>query len=302
MSDLHTEEIEGTTVTTVVPLTQPSLDLSSTPQTPPETPAEALPGPPSERPELEPDEPPSEGEFKPKTKYQSRIDRLTAERYEAEARATVEAERRAALEQELAQLRQPQSVPPPPETEPQRGDYSDDDQYIAALVSYRTRQEVAPVLAAVQQAIEAERAERARVEAVRIYHERIAAQRSEYPDFDAVTSQDLPISPVMADLIVASSVGPRLSYYLGSHPEECVALSKLPPIQAAKELGVLEARLSAAPTGTATQVTTRPSAPPPVKPVGGAPTAAVSSLWSPTISQAEFERIRNEQERARRSR
>lgn len=300
MSDLHVEQDEGTTITTVVPVTAPPTDLSNTPPPQEDTPVAAAEAE-GEEPEAPADSTP-EGEKK--TKYQSRIDRLIQERYEAEAKAAVEAERRARLEEELAQLRQAPPARPAPtavEGEPQRGDYPDDDQYIAALVAYRTRQEVAPVLAAVQQTIEAERAERARVDAQRIYLERIAAVRSEYPDFDEMTSKDLPVSPVMAEVILTSPAGPRVSYYLGSHPEECVALSKLPPVQAAVELGRLEARLSAATTGTATQAT-RSAAPPPVKPVGGAPTTTAASIWDSHISQHEFERIRNEQEKARRSR
>lgn len=294
MSDLRVEEVEGTTVTTVVPTSATPTDLSAKSEQSADTPDAETPPPASDATrdaagEAEaPDEAP---EPEKKTKYQSRIDRLVQERYEAEARAKL-------LEEELERLRRPEpppQAPPEPETEPQRGDFPDDDQYIAALVAYRTRREVEPVLAAVRQSIEAERQERGRVEALRTYHERIAAMRSDYPDFDEVTSKDLPVSPVMADLIVSSPVGPRVSYYLGSHPEECVRLSQLPPIQAAKEMGVLEARLSAATTGTATQAT-RSAAPPPVKPVGGAPTAAASSLWDQHISQTEWERIRNAQE------
>jgi hypothetical protein len=297
MSDVHIEEVDGTTITTVVPTSAPPSDLSVAPP-PSEAPAE--PAAPDATADQDAGTAPTDGEKK--TKYQSRIDRLIAERYEAEARATVEAERRARLEEEIAQLRRSSGgAPSAPAPEPQRGDFPDDDQYIAALVAYRTDQRLRETLPAIDQRIEAIRQEQVRVEALRQYQERVDAVRSELPDYDAVTQVELPVNAVMRDIIWQSPVGPRLAYYLGQHPEECVRLANAPPIQVAKEMGSLEARLSAATTGTATQAT-RYAAPPPVKPVGGAPTAAASSLWSSTISQAEFERIRNEQERARRSR
>lgn len=295
MSEVQIETVDGTTTATLVtPTTAPAPPQAEVAEVvTPEVAAPAAPAEPEPEPEAEPDEP-------KKTKYQSRIDRLTAERYEAEARARVEAERRAQLEYELAQVRQGPPPPAPVDREPQRGEFEDDDAYIAALVSYRTRKEVEPVLAAVQQHIEAARQEQVRAEALRAYHERIAAARSELADFDEVTSRDLPVSAVMADVIVQSPVGPHLSYYLGSHPEECERLAKLPPIVAAREMGALEARLGAATTGTSPGATSRSIAPPPVKPVGGAPTTATVPL--DRVSFSEFERIRNEQERARRSR
>lgn len=77
------------------------------------------------------------------------------------------------------------------------------------------------------------------------FRERAMALADRYPDIEAKVFQDnsLPISPDMAEIIMASEQGPELAYYLASHREEASRIKQMKPLAAAKELGRIEARL-----------------------------------------------------------
>jgi hypothetical protein len=106
-------------------------------------------------------------------------------------------------------------------------------------------------------------AERYRSEVLESYHEREEEVRSKYDDFEQVAyNPNLSITPVMAETIQASSVGPELAYYLGTNPKEADRISRLQPFLQAKEIGRLEANVAANPP-----VKRSTSAPSPISPV-----------------------------------
>ena len=107
-------------------------------------------------------------------------------------------------------------------------------------------------------------AERERMALVEAYHEREEAVRDKYDDFEKVAyNPALPITPVMAETIQASDVGPELAYYLGSNPREADRISRLSPYLQAKEIGKIEAKLADNPV----PIKKTTSAPAPIKPV-----------------------------------
>jgi hypothetical protein len=107
-------------------------------------------------------------------------------------------------------------------------------------------------------------AERERMALVEAYHEREEAVRDKYDDFEKVAyNPSLPITPVMAETIQASDVGPELAYYLGSNPREADRISRLSPYLQAKEIGKIEAKLADNPV----PIKKTTSAPAPIKPV-----------------------------------
>jgi len=138
--------------------------------------------------------------------------------------------------------------------------------------------------------------QRQQAELLDAYHEREEEARNKYDDFEQVAyNPRLPISGAMAEAIQASEIGPDVAYFLGSNPKEADRISKLTPIQQAREIGKIEAKLVSDPP---TKKTT--AAPPPIAPVSarasGAPsldTTDPRSLKTLTTSQwIEQERLR----------
>jgi hypothetical protein len=64
-------------------------------------------------------------------------------------------------------------------------------------------------------------------------------------DFESVISKlsNVPLTPVLEELVVTSENGPEILYYLGKHPREAKRISKMTPIRAARAIGAIEAAL-----------------------------------------------------------
>ena len=276
------------------------------PDAPPESaasaeslPAAAADAPPASAAEAVPPTPDdSQAETPPKRdRYQSRIDRLTWERLQAEQRASQ-------LEAELATLR---AQPAPAETSPDKPRVDQFETYEAFIeatalwAASQAEQKARQSVAALEARVEADQAARARAEQAAVYQDRVEAARSVLPDFDTIVNQDLPISQPMRDEILSNPLGPQLAYWLGSHPEECERLSSLPPRAVLIELGKVLAQVDRVPPGSRPSAAPRTQAPPPIRPVGGGATVATVPL-----DQADFQtykRIRDQQEQEwRRSR
>jgi hypothetical protein len=76
--------------------------------------------------------------------------------------------------------------------------------------------------------------------------ERANEFRKTVPDFDEVVAKGLnvPMHDAVLDLLVESSKGPMLAYHLAKKPDLVKEIASLSPVQAAKRLGEIEARLS----------------------------------------------------------
>ena len=95
------------------------------------------------------------------------------------------------------------------------------------------------------------------------YAEREEDARAKYDDFEQVAyNPNLRVTDVMAETIKASDIGPDLAYWLGSNPKEADRISRLSPLLQAREIGKIEAKLSAEPPQKKTT-----SAPEPIRPV-----------------------------------
>ena len=83
------------------------------------------------------------------------------------------------------------------------------------------------------------------------------------PDYRAKVLEDrnLPISTPMLEVIVESEQGPAIAYYLAENRDLAEQIARLPPVQAARAIGRIEARLEA----------NRPAAAPQAPPVSKAP-------------------------------
>jgi hypothetical protein len=95
------------------------------------------------------------------------------------------------------------------------------------------------------------------------YHEKEEEARTKYDDFEQVAyNPNVPITTVMAQVIQASDIGPEVAYYLGANTKEASRISRLAPMLQAKEIGLIEAKLSSNPPVKKTT-----SAPAPISPV-----------------------------------
>ena len=103
----------------------------------------------------------------------------------------------------------------------------------------------------------------------------------------------------VSELFITSEHGPALMYELAKNTKELERISKLSPIQAALEIGKLEAKITSSSKSAAPSVEKKATkAPAPIDPVGGKGGSVKKSLSDPNLSQAEYEKLRREQMKA----
>lgn len=123
-------------------------------------------------------------------------------------------------------------------------------------------------------------AEQARTHAQTAFTEhqaREAAARTTYPDYDVVVSKPLAfaLTPTLQQQLIESKQSADLVYYLAQHPDELRQLTTLSPLHSARELGRLEATLTAATPKPPAPA--RSAAPPPGQPIKtNTPTSGVN--------------------------
>ena len=186
---------------------------------------------------------------KPRLFTQEEVDALIGKRLARERRA---------LEREL---QQPQSPIPqaPASGEITIDQFETPEAYAEALALRKAADLLAERDATVQQRT-----------IMNAHAEREEKARDRFEDYDdVVQNPQLRITPVMADVIRASDIGPEVAYFLGTNPKEAERISQLPAILQAKEIGRLELRLTNEPV---TRKTTAAPAPiTPVRATGGNP-------------------------------
>ena len=210
----------------------------------------------------------------PRTFTQEELDKIIA-------KEKAKAER--AVRRELAQVEK-EPVYVPVGDAPQPGDFDSALDYADALADYKVNQKIA-----------AREAEKYRTTIETTYDTRAEKARDKYDDFDdVVLNPDLRITDAMADVIKESEVGPEVAYYLGTNPKEADRIANLSPLSQAREIGKLEAALSANPP--AKKVT---SAPAPISPVRRGSSAHTVDPSDPrsvkAMSDAEWIKARNAQ-------
>ena len=157
-------------------------------------------------------------------------------------------------------------------TPPKEADYPDYNEYLIAMGAFHASRNMDT--RAAEEASEAEKAEQARVEQLEAqqkaelaqgWAEQVVEAKGRYSDFEQV-AYSAPISDELAQFVMASDQGADIAYHLGKEPAIAQQLSAMPLVEAAREIGRLEARLSLP------KPNMQPSAPDPVTPVRPAPT------------------------------
>ena len=157
--------------------------------------------------------------------FQKRIDELTQRYYTEKQRGdTYEAQVRAA-----------QQAIPKFEAGKTLADFDyDEGQYSTYLLG----QARADAQAEVQRNIQQESASKARV----AFEVKEAGFATDVPDYQAVTRNPaLMITPAIVETLQNAEKGPDVLYYLGKHPDITASLANMSPLDAARELGKIEA-------------------------------------------------------------
>lgn len=94
------------------------------------------------------------------------------------------------------------------------------------------------------------------------FAKRAGEVRGKHDDFDEVVASvsHIPVPEYLNRAILTSEQGPEIMYQLASNPAELARLSALPPLDAAREVGRLEAKLAA--KAPPARTAKRPTAPP----------------------------------------
>ena len=211
---------------------------------------------------------------------QKRIDRLTREKYQLQARLEMleRSQQAPQQQQQAAQASQPSQAP-------KLEQYASIEDYLDALADHKAAQKADKVF---KEREASERQQRQQSEQAKLhdgYAKQTEQARNAYEDFDdVVENPDLPITQAMAEAIMRSQNGADVAYYLGKNPAEAARLANLDPFSAAVEIGRIAA------TVVRPQPRKASSAPPPIQPVG---TRATPVTDPARMSDAEWYAQRN---------
>jgi len=222
--------------------------------------------------ESEEEEPEPEVSPDDSKKVKKRIGKLTKKWRTAERERDFEKQKRLDLEKKLNEL----EAKMPATDKPQKEDFEDEDDYIEALVDWKTESKLKASQAKVEKAIKDEDEQKAVTETYDGLDDAIEQGSEKYKDFnDVVFNEDLILSENLTQIALDSDIAEDILYYLGSNPEESERLSKLDPIRAAKEIGKIEIKLEASEEEEEEEEESSPTpkkkkqtkAPAPIKPV-----------------------------------
>jgi len=228
-------------------------------------------------PDVEEPEPSESSPEKKDDGFQKRIDELTSRFYTEKQRAD---ER----ERELEALRTQA-----PELEPGKtlADFEYDEGQFATYLTGLAKNEAK---AEVERSIQSDKELKRRAD----FEMKEAGFAADAADYHTVTRNPaLPISQAIVETLQTADKGPDVLYYLGKHPEVAASLAAMAPLDAARELGIIEATKLVKPEPSITK------APAPVPKIKGSDTSNVrvksDSPESDKLSDEEW--LKREQKR-----
>lgn len=190
------------------------------------------------------------------------------------------------LEQELSQAQERiQRLEEEAMPLPQEADFATYEAYQAALAAHASVQvldgrqkgeaqrQIEQAQAQIQDATQASQRELAEN-----WNDQVADASKRYADFEQVAlDPSLPMTGETAEMLAASDNGADVAYYLGSNRKEAREIAALTPLEQARRIGAIEARLSLPKANTIS------NAPDPINPLkkGGAAPAGDPANMSP---------------------
>lgn len=218
-------------------------------------------------------------ETTPRTFTQEELDSKVGERLAKERRKWERDQQTRAVEQQ----RQAPTTPPQPTQ------FTSVEAYNEAFINHRA-EEIANQRENQKRQIETNTA----------YEDREEEAMVKYSDYRSVVHLDPKdggpaISTHMAEVIKGSEIGPEIAYHLSKNRNESIRIYDLPPLQQAREIGKIEAKLIANPT----PVKKVSSAPAPIKPLESNSSSASYSTSDPrstkSLSTSEWIEQRNKE-------
>jgi len=218
------------------------------------------------------------------TEAQRKINRAVRLQFKAEAQAEQLRERLERIEQrQQEQVRT--AVVEQTEAEPKLEDFPDYENFLKASAKYEARQEFRHELAQHSQRINQQQAQAAQRQTVESWNQKVSSVTAEMPDFDEVVgSSTVPMPDHVKAVVMQSEEGPKLAYYLATHPDEAVKIASQHPLAAIRSLMRIEDEITAAPV-----VKKATDAAAPITPVG---TKAKSEKAPEDMTFDEFTRYR----------
>lgn len=222
---------------------------------------------------------------------EKRIKQLTAKQREAEREVAYwkgVAEGKVKTQEpevKQTQVQNNENEPPTPPNPAQFESYEDleraERDYIIASAKYQIKQEQ-------KREIELEK----EAQVVRKFEERIKTAAENEPEiYEILGDRTLPISTTMVPLIQMSEVAPELIKHFHNNRVDALRIAQMPPLLAAREIGIIEARLA-----KPVQVTVPPKAvsqaPAPIKTVTPSGTTVVDE---DSLSMTEYYKRRTKQ-------
>jgi hypothetical protein len=255
----------------------------------------------------------------PDDKMQKRIDRLTAQKSEAERRAdqlakeladerakhssqTVETDQGVSAGDQVDISQELRKRPKLGETvNPKTGKpHETQEEYEDDLMDWRDE----------KNALEYAKSETERKQktVLQTYNERVEAFKAEHEDWLDVVGQNIDIPTGVQMAILEMDNGPEVAYFLGTHPQICKDLNNMSVARAVAEIGKVSARLEGpqeekqktqerGPGNGPDRQPVTSRAPAPIKPLTGHATR--SSVPLDQMDYSEYRRVRDQQEKSR---
>jgi len=210
------------------------------------------------------------------------------------------------LQREIEQLRSQGSAKPQEvdrtkessradDSEPNPNDFDTNAEYIKAMVAHAKKQ----ALTEIRNEFKQEDEKKNFKTSLDSYNSKVSDFKKEAKDFDSVVKNfteefEGDISPTIHGLILKHEQGPKLFYELAKDPEEFERINSLDPYYQAYEIGKLEAKISSQSKPKQTETKKLTTAPPPAKPVQSKSAVIKKDIYSPDLTQAEYEKLMNE--------
>jgi hypothetical protein len=239
-------------------------------------------------------------------KAQKRYHELTRDRYEALRERDIERYEKEHLKARLETLEKAKtSEVAPQETFPTLESVGyDEGKFYAAVAAFtKGSTEAAKVAAreAAQEIIQAERDAQSKEQTNRTWKAKEAEFLKSKPDYAQKVYRDPRdggpiVTQTMGEVMLASELGPAIAYYLAENAESAAKIANLPPLEQAREIGRIEAKLELAKAPPKPAVS---QAPPPVNKVDTAD--AVAEKTPDVMTDNEFAKWRKKQIAARRN-
>lgn len=236
--------------------------------------------------EQQPESTPDEAE-QHKKGFQKRIDKLTRQKSEVERE--VEYWKQQALKQQA--IAQPQETKIETQDKPSAENFESYDEYIDALTDWKLTQKEQTA----KKQNESERLKQTIDEKVASFKASSEQFASATPDYEDVLEgvDHIQITPSFENALLESKYGAQVAYELAKDPERFAKINQMPVLQAAIEIGKVEASIDMRKQTSQAKPT---NAPAPINPVGGSAPAVKSesemsdSEWYKSRQKLQFKK------------